>query len=235
MKINKLKIKQRWEHALGDRIDDVRCTEVWNLEWTDEGIYVCGRWDDQAYIQPGPATLECWLFSPMGKKYYTEVLDFNESSKPTSKLEKNGWVCDLTKKNGSKSVHQDEMRKLPLKNKAPDTSADLTSPDNKMVIEFTSDNEAFHIQEKKTGKEICHIDYSPMNLKFSPDGTLLATESLMDHTIRIWDTKSGEELARKSLGEQHVGIGLFVWSPSGDALAGVRMVRNILTVWEISQ
>jgi WD40 repeat protein len=72
-----------------------------------------------------------------------------------------------------------------------------------------------------------------MNFAFSPDGSLLATETLMDKTIRLWNTQSGEELARTSLGEKHIGCRLLVWSPDGTALAGVRRLGEILTVWDI--
>ena len=64
-------------------------------------------------------------------------------------------------------------------------------------------------------------------VRFSPDGEILATAS-MDGTARLWDTHSGQQLARLD----HEAAGVRVeWSPSG-ALLATGAEDGVLRIWD---
>ena len=64
-------------------------------------------------------------------------------------------------------------------------------------------------------------------MAFSPDGSLLATNSF-DGTARVWDTSSGEELLNL---ENDNGPGFVAFSPDGSLLATSNVYDHLVRVY----
>jgi WD40 repeat protein len=126
------------------------------------------------------------------------------------------------------------------------------APDGKLVAVFSRDNGQVHVVETGTGKVLRRmgpeVNMDPKrgpggaqaNLAFSPDGKLLASYSVMENVVRVWDVAEGKQLltvatmepARDpNFGPQGQGGIHFVWSPDGRTLAlGGPKIR----LWEMA-
>ncbi len=75
---------------------------------------------------------------------------------------------------------------------------------------------------------------------FSPDGSLVATGSYSDATIRLWDSATGQELANLSAGTRQEGVEGpltvtdVVFSPDGKTLVSNAVATDGLRLWDVA-
>jgi len=114
------------------------------------------------------------------------------------------------------------------------------SPDGTKLL--TEDS----LSDVTTGQELFRMEYSgphfgvhirKFNPAFSPDGTKMATRSPYDHTARVWDATSGQELARMWHDDWVLAV---AFSPNGTEMVtgsqdGTARVWNLTTGQEIAR
>ena len=88
------------------------------------------------------------------------------------------------------------------------------------------------VWDTKTGQQLftirAHVTYATC-VAWSPDGSRIATGSA-DHTIRIWNAETGEEMLTLKAGDK-TGIKSLSWSPDGKILASG---GETLKLWDAS-
>jgi WD40 repeat protein len=121
------------------------------------------------------------------------------------------------------------------------------SANGRIVALFAGDDGRICVIETSTGKIKHRLGYAAPKdqfddfgqpqvqaglLELSPDGKLLASWSVLDNAVRIWDLASGKE--RRSLPrDDAVANGVqFAWSPDGRTLAIAK--RQTIQLWEAS-
>jgi WD40 repeat protein len=119
--------------------------------------------------------------------------------------------------------------------KTPHASFLAFSPDSQLLASGYGDSmPGVWLTEVRTGAIVRKIDadrHGATAMAFSPDGRLLATGGYKDHTVRVWDVLTGEQLDQF---DGHSGMVCSVaFSPDGKLLASGSADTTIL-LWDVS-
>jgi WD40 repeat protein len=110
------------------------------------------------------------------------------------------------------------------------------SPDGQRIATASMDSTA-KVWDARTGRFLFdlkgHIDWV-LGVAFSPDSRRLATAGFDDHTAKIWDTVTGQELLTLTAvgGDVRRGPRNVVFSPDGQRLATAEDLDRTAEVWD---
>ena len=106
---------------------------------------------------------------------------------------------------------------------------DLSADGSTIAID---DDVSIHLVDPETGSVLRSLHGHTADieaLRFSPDGSLLASSS-RDHTVVVWDVTTGEVRERIQLGEGQVGA--LAWDPDGETLYTAGTARAV-RIWDL--
>lgn len=104
------------------------------------------------------------------------------------------------------------------------------SPDDRILATGNRDIKLWETTSGKLLRTIQTEDVSVTAFAFSPNGEMLASNSIPDGTIRLWNTKSGEKI--KDLVGHRVPVNSISFSPDGKTLASGGRDKTI-KLWEV--
>lgn len=84
--------------------------------------------------------------------------------------------------------------------------------------------------ELQSASSFLPLDCAVHLVKFSPDGSLLATSG-SDNSIKIWDTETGG--LTHTLAGHRASVRAVAWSPKGQSLASAAM-DNTCRMWQLA-
>ena len=124
---------------------------------------------------------------------------------------------------------------------SPDVSEVAWSPDGSHLAAVT--NGEVLLWDADSGREIRVMNTSPTSPRasatygpnfvaahWSPDGRLLAVDGWIDGTVRLIDTKTGEEAKRLQVATAGASASIG-WSPKGDYVASSARNERVIRVW----
>ena len=112
------------------------------------------------------------------------------------------------------------------------------SPNGQTLVGWTEDGiiELWDVETGKHQKTLKHsLRKMPLNVKYNPDGKLLASYDITGNLIIVWDVKTGEKLTSINAGSHHENIAL---NRDGQYLAVSRYdwskENTIIEIWNVS-
>jgi WD40 repeat protein len=125
-------------------------------------------------------------------------------------------------RNGNKSTGR--VRIWPVAGSEPKRVADL--PGNVRALAFSPDgrlfaavdNHSLRCWDVATGRQLWHNDHRARFVVPSPDGKLLASDTYQEGPVRLWDAKTGKEVATLDPGGRNWTLQI-AFSPDGKTLA----------------
>jgi WD40 repeat protein len=217
---------QVWDASTGERILSYHgyFGSVHVVTWSPDGRYLAslGGWD---------STVQIWEAST-GR----HVLTYHGH---TSFVHEVAWSPDgayLVSGGDDKTVQIWDARTGALLKTYDGHSKSVTtvtwSPDG-VYIGSGSSNEQIHVWEISTGNQVWRYDAYPKQvwpcLRWSPDGTHIASWGRGEGTVHIWDASAGKLI--QTYHGHSCSIGAVAWSPDGSSIASGDY-RGVVHVWK---